>query len=317
MIIIACWTGFSGYNSNKCDYSVNLKVVDIQDQALFETSHGSDAFPFNIWLNLTSDIFVYCNYHKDIEIIYIQEGKASFGINGTMYEASAGQALIINSEYIHTGRPVKGTFCSAYAIVFDLGMLAARHPGLCQDKYIAPFINNELRFPGFISGEHPWEAEILDALSDIIDIFDNKTYGYELKIIARLYTILSEIISNRKYIVSEPDRCGNPVKLVQLKKALKYIQENYSGKIQISELAREANISRDHFYKIFKSMTGKTPVEYITVCRIRKACHLLKTSEMSILETALAVGMEDVSFFIKTFKKFMGVTPKRYRRSQK
>lgn len=283
----------------------------MQTNASFEIIHGDLMFPLDVFLNLTSDLFVYCNYHKDMEIIYIKEGKAAFNINNSTYEASAGQALFINSGYIHTGLPIEDTFCCAYAIVFGLEML-----DICQAKYIEPFVNNKYRFPCLISGEHPWEVEILNAISRIIEIFYDKTYGYELSITANLYKILSEIIINKKYIISENDY-GNPLKLIQVKKTLKYIQENYTDKIYISELAQEANISKDYFCKIFKSMTGKTPVEYINTYRIHKACSLLEKSEMSVLEIALTVGFEDVSFFIKTFKKLLGITPKIYRQSHR
>ncbi len=290
----------------------------MQTNAFFETSHGNYMFPLDVFLNLTSGLFVYCNYHKDMEIIYIKEGKANFNINNTIYEASAGQALFINSGYIHAGHPIEGVFCRAYAIVFSLEMLSVPQSDLCQNNYIEPFINNKFRFPCLISGEQPWEAEVLKSISSIIELFYDKSYGYELKITANLYSLLSEIITNKKYTISEPDSDnGNPLKLIQLKKVLNYIQENYSKKIYISELAREANVSKDYFSKIFKSITGKTPVEYLTTYRIHKACNLLAATDLSVLEIALTVGFEDVSFFVKTFKKFLGDTPKAYRQSHR
>lgn len=72
-----------------------------------------------------------------------------------------------------------------------------------------------------------------------------------------------------------------------------------------------------YFCRFFKSVVGKTPVEYINSYRIEKATELLQTETLSISNIALNVGIDNFSYFIKQFKKYKNSTPSQYRKSLK
>ena len=59
-------------------------------------------------------------------------------------------------------------------------------------------------------------------------------------------------------------------------------------------------------------MTHRTPIDYLNYYRIEQACFKLATSNDSIAEIGMSCGFNDESYFIKTFKKYKGVTPKKY-----
>ena len=59
-------------------------------------------------------------------------------------------------------------------------------------------------------------------------------------------------------------------------------------------------------------MTYRTPIDYLNYYRIERACYQLLTTNHSITEIAYSSGFNDLSYFIKTFKKYKGVTPKNY-----
>lgn len=65
----------------------------------------------------------------------------------------------------------------------------------------------------------------------------------------------------------------------------------------------------------FKSMTGKTPIEYLNEYRIEKACHKLRYTDMPVTDIAFSCGFSDLSYFIKTFKRLKGVSPGKYRKA--
>ena len=102
-----------------------------------------------------------------------------------------------------------------------------------------------------------------------------------------------------------------------IKKIINYIYENYNRKIYIEDLALEANMNVQYFCRFFKSVVGKTPVEYINSYRIEKATELLQTETLSISNIALNVGIDNFSYFIKQFKKYKNSTPSQYRKSLK
>lgn len=98
-------------------------------------------------------------------------------------------------------------------------------------------------------------------------------------------------------------------------KAQKYIQENYCQQdISLHTVAREVNISPNHFSTIFRQETGETFINYITKIRIDHAKTLLKTTQMRTSDIGYQVGYNDTHYFSYVFKKNTGMTPKEFRK---
>ena len=73
------------------------------------------------------------------------------------------------------------------------------------------------------------------------------------------------------------------------------------------------NICDDHFIKLFKSATNKTPIKYINDLRIEAALKLLVDSNLSITQIADRVGFSNINYMIKVFKDTLNTTPKAYK----
>ena len=81
----------------------------------------------------------------------------------------------------------------------------------------------------------------------------------------------------------------------------------------LPELAHCAGLSRYHFLRTFKYVTGVTPHQWLLRARLRDAAHRLVTSRTPVTQIALDVGFEDLSNFIRSFRAEFGVSPGRYR----
>lgn len=81
----------------------------------------------------------------------------------------------------------------------------------------------------------------------------------------------------------------------------------------LAELARLAGLSRYHFLRTFKCVTGVTPHQWLLRARLRDAAQRLVTSRDSVTDIALDVGFDDLSNFIRSFRAEFGVSPRRYR----
>jgi len=81
----------------------------------------------------------------------------------------------------------------------------------------------------------------------------------------------------------------------------------------LPELAHCAGLSRYHFLRTFKYVTGVTPHQWLLRARLRDAAHRLVTSRTPVTQIALDVGFEDLSNFIRSFRAEFGVSPRRYR----
>lgn len=89
----------------------------------------------------------------------------------------------------------------------------------------------------------------------------------------------------------------------------RFIRENYTHTVKISELAEKNFISQSHLILLFHARYGVSPQEYLLSARIDRAKELLKNKEESIKSVALSVGIENSLYFSRLFKKKTGVTP--------
>lgn len=95
--------------------------------------------------------------------------------------------------------------------------------------------------------------------------------------------------------------------------ARKYIEQNYwKPTLTVTEIVKAVNLERSYLFRLFKAATGKSVLEYITSCRIERACELLKTSGLPIQSVAYSVGYNDPLYFSKVFKKATSHTPTSY-----
>ncbi len=81
-------------------------------------------------------------------------------------------------------------------------------------------------------------------------------------------------------------------------------------------LARIAGMNPKYFCRYFRSMTGRTPIDYLNYYRVECACEMLSTKDISVKETAISCGFSDESYFVKTFRKYKNTTPKQFTRKE-
>lgn len=93
------------------------------------------------------------------------------------------------------------------------------------------------------------------------------------------------------------------------------ITQNLKLNWNIEKMAEIAEISKEHFQKIFKKSTNETPIQFLRRLRLEKAKELLETKNSRISEIMFEVGIRDQSHFVRDFKKIYGVVPNEYRQN--
>lgn len=157
-------------------------------------------------------------------------------------------------------------------------------------------------------------AEIRGTASEIFDAIREEKEGYELVVFGRMYLLFEAIYRNQLFTENEPQSRHGYRKIRQLRKVLDFIDKNYSQPITLEQLADAASMSPKYFCRFFSQMTHRTPMNYLNYQRIEHACYALSTGDLTVTEVAYACGFNDLSYFIKTFRKYKGVTPGQYRR---
>lgn len=97
-------------------------------------------------------------------------------------------------------------------------------------------------------------------------------------------------------------------------KAIYFMNEHLGEKITTADMAKEAGLSRFHFCRFFKKYVGMSPKKFLCMIRLERAKILLKDSHKRISDVAGEVGFEDLSNFIRYFKRYFGCTPSAYKK---
>jgi ligand-binding sensor domain-containing protein/signal transduction histidine kinase/DNA-binding response OmpR family regulator len=102
-----------------------------------------------------------------------------------------------------------------------------------------------------------------------------------------------------------------------ISKAVKLVEDNLSNAdFTVEELSSEMAMSRMYLYKKLLSLTGKTPVEFIRIIRMRRAASLLEKSQLTVSEIAYQVGFNNPKYFARLFKEEFKVLPTEYRKKE-
>ncbi|MFM0295690.1 MULTISPECIES: AraC family transcriptional regulator [Paraburkholderia] len=114
---------------------------------------------------------------------------------------------------------------------------------------------------------------------------------------------------------SETGLPAPPERLVprRIRRVTDYIRANLAGDLSISELAAQAGLSSFHFARVFRRETGEAPHQFVSRLRLEEAARLLRATDHTVLQIAIAVGFENASHFSVQFKRDYGVTPLAYR----
>ena len=102
-------------------------------------------------------------------------------------------------------------------------------------------------------------------------------------------------------------------KITQVRPAINYIDANYDKPVTLAEIARACHLSVSRLAHIFKEQMGITIIDYLTSVRIKRAKQLLLATEQNCTEVCFQVGYNNQSYFTRTFKELVGVTPRQFR----
>ncbi len=98
--------------------------------------------------------------------------------------------------------------------------------------------------------------------------------------------------------------------------AIRLADKGAARPVALKEMATIACMSKYHFLRVFRRLTGVTPHQYLISVRLRRAALALASSRRPVLTIALDSGFEDLSTFNKSFRAAFGLTPTQYRASR-
>ncbi len=151
-------------------------------------------------------------------------------------------------------------------------------------------------------------AAVCDLFEDIIDELQKKKPAYEKICIAKLINLAALLERNTTSENHPQNRYINAISY-----AVQTMNRSYAENRSLEDYAALCNMSKFHFLRVFKSITGISPLEYRSKIRIEHAKNFLEDSHMSVSEIAARVGFSSAAYFCDAFKRKTGLSPLQYR----
>ena len=273
--------------------------------------HGTKDNPFSIYHieNAGRSFQIPVHWHDEFEIIYVKSGLLTVSISGESYIGKAGDAFVVSPGNLHLMGSQTGTV-DYFTFLFPLKYISFRTDDMLDDKLLEPLNSGHLMINPRVKDS---AKELCEQLIDIYMAENDET---ESKITAQIKTkiILLQFILEmwKKGFVIENDTSGRNI--VE-KEMVSYIQQNFTGKISLKEFGEQFHLSEKYISRYFKEHFHITLSQYITYLRLENAKQLLQDTDLSVTETAMQSGYQNVSYFIRSFKKTYGISPLKYRNS--
>lgn len=262
---------------------------------------GTSDFPIELYhITYTHPRYeMTAHWHTDMEIIRIIEGELDLRINTNQYNAKKGDIIFVNPERVHSATPYD---CIYECVVFkpEAFVIGAQE----INRFTEGLIKGELCIKEFFLNK---DDELHHMTNILFDKLSEEYEGKRFRITGALYNLYGLIMEKNLY--SHTDTSVPNKNVPKIKKVLNYIQKNSHSDITLNDMAEHIGMSRKYFCSFFKKMTTKTPFEYLNSYRVEKATKMILNSDKSITEVAYECGYNDLSYFIKTFKRINGVTP--------
>lgn len=216
-------------------------------------------------------------------IILKYEGETVYTANGQKYISNAGSVVILPKGSSYDWQCTKSGHYSIIEFESDLILKEIIClPTKSADKVLKYF--NELEYKRMM-----------------------KKTMFELESIRDLYSLILTLLQN------QPSKYYPSSKFDKITPALDYIAKHYNTKITNDELAILSGLSTVYFRKLFKGITGKSPINYICSLRLEKAKEMLASDYSSISDISLILGYQNIYDFSRAFKKYVGMSPIKYK----
>lgn len=240
------------------------------------------------------------HWHEEIELDYVLNGSLIYIINGVSTKVSPGEIAVVNSGVVHSG------------LELDDAPRAEVLAVLLDRKLFEPYLGG--RPPVFKTFLPESENEELRGIMTELGVaYLRKEPYYELLLMADALRLCRCLLIRHTAGENEEER-PSAGSMQEIKTALQYIEEHYTEKLRLEEIAGVINYNPSYFSRRFHQFTGFTISGYLNRCRVKAAGRLLRETDAPLSEIAFACGFPSVSSLISFFKRQYQTTPDRYRK---
>ncbi|MER3375638.1 MAG: AraC family transcriptional regulator [Allomuricauda sp.] len=272
-----------------------------------ENIQPNDKSSFHLLHNPKLNDLFFWHFHPEFELVYIEgaNGKRHVGRHTSNFKGS--DLVLIGSNIPHLN--------------FDYGIKTAYHKEVLhisasfKEKVFSEIEELEDVYGLLEKSQHgiAFHGETKKIVGNIMKQLQAMGRFEQFLKILRLLKVLAK--SDEFTLLHTNPIINNKAEKQQerLQKVYSYIDENYSKKIVLDDIAASVNLGKEAFCRYFKKNTGSTFTNFLNQYRITQAKRLLLTGR-NIGETCYECGFESLSYFNRTFKKISGENPSDYKK---
>lgn len=261
-------------------------------------------FPIYLSEQSRRETLVKIHYHSSAEFLLVTAGRVRLLCGSTYSECHQGDLLFVPPSAVH--EVVSLTEDAAIrGLIYEPSVLETAD---LQLSFSALFSAAQ-RMPYLISrNQQGWE-ELCSCIDRIHTLYGNQSVAARMQIIACLLQMEARLIQHFGLEENASDQ-----RFRKLQPVLDYLQEHFCEKIRLSQLSSLIHVCDDRLIRLFREVTGETPVGWLTNLRIEACIKLLATTDDTIAAIAEQTGFGSDTYMTRVFKQKLGTTPGRYRR---
>lgn len=251
----------------------------------------------------------YYHWHQCVEFLYISKGYGIVVVDNQHYTARPGRLFIFppfRLHKVHVDADDKNQYHRT--------TMHIEHSSVINT--LQAFPRQQAQFSALAASHVPAQicdlseqAEFMEVILEQFDKLDPTDHSTASDVAFMVMQIMAFLPAQPQEFIPQQQTVASRI--------MQWIENNYSGKFSLDELAQSVGLSRSYTSRIFRQQTGGSIHEYLLTRRIKKSCDLLRTSPLNIDAIAQEVGFIEVTYFITCFKKMMSQTPLQYRKQSR
>lgn len=288
-----------------------MSGIDIMQDSSEIVPYNTSGLPMHISLGTLSHFpnhRMLCHWHDDLEWITVVDGSMRYQIGGQTVLLSAGDTLFVNTRQLHYGFSGNDPDCH-YCCVLSHPDLLGKNKVL-YEQFLRPVLENK-NMPYFHLHAGTEDARAVYTLTDQILREKNEGKpGYEMMIIGMLHILWHQLYP--LCLTTKPVVHDYSDETLQ-KDMVSFIQKHYAEHLTLADIAASGHVCQNKCCVIFRRFLQQSPIDFLNAYRLEVSCRLLRTTESSITDIALACGFNHLSYYSKLFMRKYGRTPTQWR----
>lgn len=243
--------------------------------------------------------------HKEFELFYMFSGSMDISCQNTVYRLAQGEFVLFNPRVVHEFRAVGDRPARILPLQVSPSFWSRYYPQISNVEFDLIRITDSL-------GSR--REELLRHYIQAAFFYIKKPPYHELRCAAEVNRVMQILLETVPWhYLTEKEKELKRGFSSRFARIMKYIEENYTGKLLLSDLCRQEGLSLSYLSRFFTSHLGLTFQQYVTRLRFERAKFLLERSDMKLTDIAYSSGFSDIRYMNKVFVAAYGYPAEIYR----